>query len=79
LLKEFGRTCFEDVCYINFEQSADLNDVFAGEINPGRIIDFLSAIHGKKILPQKTLIIFDEIQEVPRALSSLKSFAEFAP
>lgn len=79
LLKEFGRSCFEDVCYINFEQSADLNDVFAGEIYPKRIIDFLSAIHGKKILPQKTLIIFDEIQEVPRALSSLKSFAELAP
>jgi len=79
LLKEFGRTCFEDVCYFNFEQSADLNDVFSGDIHPERIIDFLSAIHGNRILPQKTLVIFDEIQEVPRALSSLKSFAEQAP
>lgn len=79
LLKEFGRTCFEDVCYINFEQSGDMNDVFSGDIQPGRIINLLSAIHGKKIHQHKTLIIFDEIQEVPRALSSLKSFAEQEP
>ena len=79
LLKEFGRTCFKDTCYINFEQTFALNDVFSGEIQPRRIIDLLSAYHGKKILPYDTLIIFDEIQEVPRALSSLKSFAELAP
>lgn len=79
LLKEFGRTCFKDTCYVNFEQSFALTDVFNGEIQPQRIIDFLSAFHGKKILPESTLIIFDEIQENPRALSSLKSFAESAP
>lgn len=79
LLKEFGRTCFKDTCYINFELTVAMNDIFSGEIQPQRIIDLLSAYHGKKILPYDTLIIFDEIQEIPRALSSLKSFAELAP
>jgi len=79
LLKEFGKTCFKDVFYINFEQTSDMNDVFAGDIQPQRIIDYLTAIHGKKIDAHNTLIIFDEVQEVPRALSSLKSFAEQAP
>jgi len=79
LLKEFGRTCFKDTCYINFEQTMALNDIFSGEIQPRRIIDLLTAFHGRKILPHDTLIIFDEIQENPRALSSLKAFAELAP
>lgn len=79
LLKEFGQTCFKDVCYINFEQTRNMNDVFAGNIQPQRIIDYLTALYGKKIDPQNTLIIFDEVQEVPRALSSLKSFAEQSP
>ena len=78
LLKEFGVLCFSDVCYINFEKT-DLSDIFEGELDPARIIDYLSAIHGKKIEPETTLIIFDEIQELPRALTSLKYFAEEAP
>jgi len=78
LLKEFGRQYFKDVCYINFEKT-DLADVFAGEFDPGRILDYLSAIHGKRVLPESTLIIFDEIQELPRALTSLKYFSEEAP
>lgn len=79
LMKEFGKECFEDVCYINFEKAGHIADIFEGTIRPERIIELLSAFHGKKIEAQTTLIIFDEIQEVPRALTSLKYFAEETP
>lgn len=79
LLNEFGKTCFDDVLYINFENTANLSELFDGVIEPLRIIDLLSALHGKKIVPEKTLMIFDEVQEIPRALTALKYFAENAP
>jgi len=79
LLKEFGRQHFSDVLYINFENAGKLAELFDGTIEPQRIIDFLGALHGKKIEPESTLIIFDEVQEVPRALTSLKYFSERAP
>ncbi len=79
LMKEFGRLYFEDVCYVNLENPGSIADIFSGTIKPERIIELLSAYHGKKIKPETTLIIFDEIQEVPRALTSLKYFAEGAP
>ena len=79
LMKEFGVQCFEEVCYINFENPGQVADIFEGTIVPSRMIELLGAYHGKKIEPEKTLIIFDEIQEVPRALTSLKYFAEEAP
>ena len=79
LLKEFGKICFKDVCYINFEQVASLESVFSGTLNPEDIINQLSVFHGKRILPNDTLIIFDEVQEMPRALTSLKYFAEENP
>jgi len=56
-----------------------MEDLFSGQIQPQRIIDYLSALHGKRIVANETLLIFDEIQEVPRALTSLKYFAEEAP
>ena len=79
LLNEFGKTCFDDVLYINFENAGNMEELFEGVIEPQRIIDMLSALHGKKIIPEKTLLIFDEVQEIPRALTSLKYFAENAP
>ena len=79
ILQEFGKECFEDILYINFENNNSIADLFEGNIEPKRIIEFLSAIHHKKVQPEKTLIIFDEIQELPRALTSLKYFAEEAP
>ena len=79
LLNEFGRTAFDDVLYINFENAPGLKESFDGDISPKRIIDLLGALHGKRIQPQKTLMIFDEVQEVPRALTALKYFAENAP
>jgi predicted AAA+ superfamily ATPase len=79
LLKEFGKSCFDDILYINFENAASLEELFSGVIEPGRIIDMLGALHGKRIIPEKTLLIFDEVQEIPRALTALKYFAEMAP
>jgi predicted AAA+ superfamily ATPase len=79
LLEEFGRTAFADVLRINFENAPGLKEVFDGDISPSRIIDLLGALHGKRIQPQSTLLIFDEVQEIPRALTALKYFAEAAP
>lgn len=79
LLKDFGKKSFKDVCYINFEQKDVLGAIFEGTLSPKRIIEQLSVYSGKKILPEETLIIFDEVQEMPRALTSLKYFAEEAP
>lgn len=78
LLKKFGESYFENVCYINFENPGVVADIFEGSIIPARIIELLGAYHGMKIDPVKTLLIFDEIQEVPRALTALKYFAEEA-
>ncbi len=79
ILKEFGRQCFADVCYVNFESATPLKAIFDAEISVERIVDSLSIYNKQKVLPGKTLIIFDEVQEVPRALTSLKYFAEEAP
>lgn len=79
LLNEFGRTSFDSVLHINFENAPGLKEVFDGDISPQRIIDLLGALHGRRIKPQETLMIFDEVQEIPRALTSLKYFAETAP
>lgn len=79
LLKEFGRKYFKDICYINFEQSDVLGEVFAGDLSPQRIIEQLSIYNGKVIEPEQTLIIFDEVLEMPRVLTSLKYFCEEAP
>lgn len=79
LLKEFGRKYFKDVCYINFEKSDALESIFAYDLSPQFIIEQLSIFHGKLIKPESTLVIFDEVQEMPRALTSLKYFCEEAP
>lgn len=79
ILQEFGKEYFDDVLYINFENAGNISNLFDGNIEPNRIIEYLSALNHKKIEPEKTLIIFDEIQELPRALTSLKYFAEQTP
>jgi len=79
LLKEFGKSAFNDVLYINFERTPSLKETFEGDISPQRILDILGALHGTRIKPQETLVVFDEVQEIPRALTSLKYFAEAAP
>jgi len=80
LLKDFGKRYFKNVAYINFQNpSAELIDLFNGTIKPDRIIVMLELFLNMKISPSETLIIFDEAQEVPRALTSLKYFYEDAP
>lgn len=79
LLQEFGRQEFDNVCYVNFEQMQSLRTIFDGDLMPQRIIDRLSLLTDTDISEHSTLIIFDEVQEVPRALTSLKYFAEQAP
>ena len=79
LMKEFGRTCFENVAYVNFDSNTRMQQVFEGEISIERIVLAISAETGISIDAQNTLLIFDEVQEVPRALASLKYFYENAP
>lgn len=78
LMKEFGKTCYEHFVYFNFDEEEELNSIFDSTKNPQRIIELLSLIAEEKILPEKTLIIFDEIQECPSALNALKYFKEKA-
>ncbi len=78
ILKQFGEQNYEGVAYFNFDHDEDLYNLFNNTKNPKRILEQLSFIYGKAILPEKTLIIFDEIQECPNALNSLKYFQEEA-
>lgn len=78
ILKEFGENNYENVAYFNFDHDDGLKELFSNTKNPIRIIEQLSIANGKKISPGTTLIIFDEIQECPNALNSLKYFCEEA-
>ena len=78
LKKEFGQNFYDSYAYFNFDEEDELNSIFQTNKNPHRIIELLSLISGQKILPGKTLIIFDEIQECPEALNALKYFKERA-
>ncbi len=78
ILKQFGEENYEGVAYFNFDHDEDLYNIFNNTKDPKRILEQLSFIYGKAILPEKTLIIFDEIQECPNALNSLKYFQEEA-
>lgn len=78
LMKEFGKTHYEKVAYINFDNNERMESLFNGNLDIERIITALQIETGVKIGAQNTLIIFDEVQEVPRALTSLKYFCENA-
>ena len=78
ILKKFGEENYEGVAYFNFDHDEDLYNLFNNTKNPKRILEQLAFIYGKAILPGKTLIIFDEIQECTNALNSLKYFQEEA-
>ena len=78
LMKEFGQNYYDSYVYFNFDEEDELKSIFEANKNPQRIIELLSLIAGEKILPEKTLIIFDEIQECPEALNTLKYFKEKA-
>ena len=78
LMKEFGQTCYANYVYFNFDEEDELKSIFQANKNPHRIIELLSMISGDKIQPGETLILFDEIQECPEALNTLKYFKEKA-
>jgi len=79
LMKEFGRLEYKDVVYVNCEADPAVRNMFTGDFDTTRIIRGLQIIAGKPIEPNHTLIIIDEIQEAPGALTSLKYFQENAP
>ena len=79
LMKELGRQAYESVVYINFDSNSRMTELFASDLDTDRLIMGMELFVGKKIDPENTLLIFDEVQEVPRALSSLKYFYENAP
>ena len=74
----FGKENYKDVAYFNFDHDENLYNLFENTKDPKRIIEQLVFLHGKAIEPEKTLIIFDEIQECSNALNSLKYFQEEA-
>jgi len=79
LMKEFGRTFFANTAYINFDNNRRMRILFEDDYDLKRIITALQIESGVKITPEDTLIIFDEVQEVPQALTALKYFYENAP
>jgi len=79
LMKEFGRQAYKNTVYINFDSNSTMKELFASDLNVDRLIMGLELYIGHKIEAKDSLLIFDEIQEVPRALSSLKYFYEEAP
>ena len=79
LMKEFGRQAYADTIYINFDSNSRMAELFASDLDTERLIMGLELYAGRKIDPENTLLVFDEVQEVPRALASLKYFYENAP
>ena len=79
LMKEFGKQAYADTVYINFDSNSRMADLFSADLDTERLIMGLELYAGRKINPDNTLLIFDEVQEVPRALASLKYFYENAP
>ena len=79
LMKEFGRQAYADTVYINFDSNSRMTELFASDLDTERLMMGLELYAGRKIDPDQSLLIFDEVQEVPRALASLKYFCENTP
>lgn len=79
ILKEFGKRCYENLAYFNFDERPEIFSLFENTKDVKRILSNLSMLYGQPIYPGKTLIVFDEIQECNSALNSLKYFQENAP
>jgi len=79
LMREFGKTAYKETVYISFDYNSRMQALFEGDLNIERIVTGLELYAGHKIDAENTLLIFDEIQEVPKALTSLKYFNENAP
>ncbi|MEG0369320.1 MAG: AAA family ATPase, partial [Hungatella sp.] len=78
LMQEFGKRHYKSFVYFNFDEEEELSSIFEGNKNPQRILELLGLLSGKKIIPEETLIILDEIQECSAALNALKYFKEKA-
>lgn len=78
LMQEFGKNEYEKCAYINFDSNIRMAELFSGDFDIERIIQGLKIESGINIEPENTLIIFDEVQETPKALTSLKYFYEKA-
>ena len=78
LMKEFGKQEYQQVAYINFDDNERMNQLFSGDFDIERIIQGLKIESGVNIEAENTLIIFDEIQETPKAVTALKYFCEKA-
>jgi len=79
LLQEFGRTAYRHCVYVNFEDAAGLQSLFVDDFDIDRVMRVLQVEFRTRIVPEDTLLIFDEIQSAPRALTALKYFCEKAP
>ena len=79
ILKEFGRRCYENTAYFNFDENEEYKQFFETTKDVERILQNLMMASGQKIVPEKTLIIFDEVQDCPKVINSMKYFCENAP
>lgn len=79
ILREFGRSRYKNVAYVNLETNLTVSSYFSENIEPERIVRFLETEARERIVPEETLIILDEVQSCERALTSLKYFNEKAP
>ena len=79
ILKEFGRRYYENTAYFNFDENEEYRQFFETTKDVDRILQNLMLASGQKIVPEKTLIIFDEVQDCPKVINSMKYFCENAP
>ena len=79
LLRKFGEERFDNTVYVNLESEKGIRSVFDRDLDPSRIIEDISSIKGEDIVEGRTLVILDEIQACPDAITSLKYFCEEAP
>ena len=79
LIRDFGSKNYKETVYINLENNRRMSELFSGDLNVERLIMGIELYYGFKIIPEKTLIFFDEVQTVPRVLLSLKNFHQDAP
>jgi predicted AAA+ superfamily ATPase len=79
ILEEFGKEYFEHVIYLNMEIEGDVRNFIEKELSPRKIIQFIESTKRQEIIPEKTLIFFDEVQASERTLTSLKYFYEQTP
>lgn len=79
IMKEFGRTDYKNTAYLLCQENPSLENLFNAPFNKERLINGFQIICGFKIEAENTLIIIDEIQDIPKAITSLKFFYEQAP